>query len=285
MKRKVRQFLPSVSRGFPYILIAIFKIKNWFPFILNLTGLRDSSETYFFRNGVKITTKEGIESSAIADIFVKKDYGEVAGDSIIVDIGANIGVYSIFAASTSKKAVVYAYEPMISSFDLLVQNIKDNNLEKRVFPFLLGIGAKKGKRKLYIREDSQSHSLYPGKKSKKYVEIDCVSLPDVFKKNKVEQCDILKVDCEGAEFEIFYNTPDEYLRKIKKIYLEYHNQTVNKDYNIKSLINFLEKKGFKIRKLRKNSKNSGIVWFERTKNSSGKSSDKVVVSRRESQGK
>jgi FkbM family methyltransferase len=264
MNRQLKRFLFSVLKGLSYTFKTILRIRNWFPFIANLIGLRNSSETYLFRNGVKITTREGADSITIADIFIRKDYGNVTENSTVVDIGANIGAYSIFATSTSKKTVVYAYEPMRSSFNLLLHNIKDNKLEKRIFPFPLGVGAKREKRKLYIQENSLSHSLYPSKKSKHYVEIDCVSLSDIFKENKIERCDILKVDCEGAEFEIFYNTPAEYFQKIKKICLEYHNQAINKNYNIKSLINFLEEKGFKTRKFRKDSKHMGIVWLERT---------------------
>lgn len=96
---------------------------------------------------------------------------------------------------------------------------------------------------------SPFHSLYSNEKNGKYLEIKCISFKDIFDENKIERCDILKMDCEGAEFEIFYNTPGEYFKKIKEIRMEYHN--IDENNNIKRLTEFLEGNGFVIVELRK----------------------------------
>lgn len=59
------------------------------------------------------------------------------------------------------------------------------------------------------------------------------------------------MDCEGAEFEILYNLPDEYFKKIKKIRLEYHNHLSNEKNNIEYLMKFLEQKGYRVKKSKK----------------------------------
>lgn len=263
MRRRPKEFISlRALKHLLYIPIIILKIRNWFPFLMNYIGLRDSGDTYMFRDGIKIKTNEGVDTVTIAVVFIKKQYGDVDDNFIVIDIGANIGVYSIFAASTSKKTIVYAYEPMLSSFKLLSENIKNNQLEKYIFPFPLGVAAEREKRKLFFGRGSPFHSLYSNEKKKKYLEIKCISLKDIFDENRIEQCDLLKMDCEGAEFEILYNTPSEYFKKIKKIRLEYHNQTTDKKCNIKNLIIFLRERGFKIRKFRRNPEYSGIVWLE-----------------------
>ena len=82
---------------------------------------------------------------------------------IIIDVGANIGVYSIFAANANN-TIVYAFEPMIDNFKLLSENIRLNQLEKRILPFNSAVGVKKEKRNLYLGE-SPFHSFLPAKES------------------------------------------------------------------------------------------------------------------------
>lgn len=264
MRRKIKELISAAAlRHLLYLIPIIFKIENWYPFLLNYIGFKNEANTYRFRNGIKIKTHEGVDAATIAVIFIKKDYGNIKNNSTIIDIGANIGVFSIFAASTSQNTTVYAYEPMQTSYELLLKNIEINKLEKSIVPFKLGIASSKEKRKLFLASGgSPFHSIYSDK-NEKYIEIDCITLKDVFDKNKIKQCDILKIDCEGAEFEILYNTPKENFSKIKEIRLEYHNQKKEK-YNIENLIKFLKNNGFKITYLRKYSEYSGNAWFRRT---------------------
>ena len=277
MKRKINELISlNAISYFKYLPSIIFKIKNWPSFLLNYTGLQNRPITYILRNGAKIKT-DRINVGTIAVVFIKKDYGDVDDNSVVIDIGANIGVYSIFAAQ-SKNIIVYAYEPMPDNYNLLRENIRLNKLDKNIFPFNLAIGARKEKRKLYIG-DSPFHSFYPisespfnalygdysQEKSQKYIEIDSMPLKEIFDKNKINQCDILKMDCEGAEFEILYNLPDEYFKKIKEIRLEYHNHFsngVNKKNNGSYLMKFLEQKGFKVKRFKRGSDYQGDLWFE-----------------------
>jgi len=265
----------KIIKYIKYLPKIILQIKNWPNFILHYVGFKKGGAEYIFRNGIRIKTKDAISSATIAVIFIKKDYGYIPDNSIVIDIGANIGVYSIFA-SQSKNTIIYAYEPMADNFNLLKENIKLNKLEKRILPFNLGIAGNKEKRKLYLGEspfhsflsakESPFNALYDNSeeiKSQEYSEINCISLKDIFEENKIERCDLLKIDCEGAEYEILYNLPEEYFRKIKEIRLEYHNHLNNKENTGESLKRFLENKGFKVSKFKKSSEFQGDLWFER----------------------
>lgn len=121
MRRSLKEFISlKTLRQIPYILLIIFQFKNWFSFLLNYIGFKNASDIYIFRNGTKIKTKEGIDSATIMVVFIRKDYGDVEDNAVVIDIGANIGCYSIFAATTSKNTIVYAYEPMPETYDLLL---------------------------------------------------------------------------------------------------------------------------------------------------------------------
>lgn len=263
MRRKLSELISwEAAKHLLYIPIIILKINNWYFFLLNYIGIKNQSLIYKFRNGVTIKTNEGVDTAGIAVSFIKKDYGNIEDNSVILDIGANIGAFSIFAAKMSKNSLIYAFEPMPQNYDLLVENIQVNNLEKNIFPFQLGIGAQKEKRKLFIGGGSLFHSLYPTKKNKKFISIDVITLQDIFVQNKITHCDLIKSDCEGAEFEIFSTLPDSYFKKIKEVRLEYHNQK-NQDHNIKNLIKFFKNKGFELTYLKEELADNGMAWFKK----------------------
>ncbi len=263
MSRKIKELISiKAIRHLYYLPIIIFKIKNWYSFLLNYLGFKNEANTYKFRNGILIKTNENIDAATIAVIFIKKDYGIIKDNSTIIDIGTNIGIFSIYAASTSNNTKVYSYEPMPKTYNLLLENIKLNKLDNKILPFQLGVGSKKEKRRLFLAGGSPFHSLYSTMENTEFLDISVISLKDIFDNNHIGYCDILKSDCEGAEFEIFYNTPDEYFEKIKEIRLEYHNQK-NEGDNIKRLIKFFENKGFSLTIFREDSQDAGNAWFKR----------------------
>jgi len=114
-----------------------------------------------------------------------------------VDIGANIGIYTVVASKIlGKSGRVYSFEPEISNFDLLKKNIEINNctnikLENKA------IGDKDSKTKLHIVEnDIGTHSI--GKVSNNATDVDLVKLDTYFNNNNTK-IDIIKMDIEGYE--------------------------------------------------------------------------------------
>jgi len=275
MKRNLNFSTIIRAAGFAkYLPLIIFQIKNWPEFMLHYAGVKNGGEEYVFRNGIRIKTNDAVSAATIAVIFIKKDYGDIPDNSVIIDIGANIGVFSIFAAVPENNKV-YSYEPMPENFNLLKENIQSNNLGNKIFPFNSGVSSKKETRKLYLG-DSPFHSFLPAKESpfnvlygatkspaQAFSQINCLSLKDIFDANSISVCHLLKMDCEGAEYEILYNAPDECFKKIKEIRLEYHNHESSQNNNGECLKNFLEKKGFTVKKFKKGSQYQGDLWMYR----------------------
>jgi hypothetical protein len=73
------------------------------------------------------------------------------GADILVDIGANVGMYTIWSAAT-KGVRVYAFEPEAQNYALLNRNIVLNNLQERVKAFCLGLSDKAGLTELYMAQ-------------------------------------------------------------------------------------------------------------------------------------
>jgi FkbM family methyltransferase len=149
---------------------------------------------------------------------------------------------------------------MPSTYNKLVENIKLNKLNKNVYAHNLGVAARKGKRKLYLDKTSPFHSMYIS--TGKYQQIKCTTLKHIFIDNKIKKCDLLKMDCEGAEFEILLNTPQKFLKKIREIRLEYHEY--DKSHRVDDLVEFLNKSNFKIVKFKKETNNSGLIFLKRS---------------------
>jgi FkbM family methyltransferase len=263
MTRKLSEiFSLNALKHISYIPTIISKIDNWYSFIMNYIGFTNVGTQYNFRSGLKIVTNEGIDTATIIVVFFKHDYGTIKDNSTVIDIGGNIGSFSLYAGSKAKNIKVYVYEPLPKTFDLLYENIKINHFENKISAFNFGVGSKKEKRKLFLTGGSPFNTLYSDKLDDNYVEINLLSLEDIFVENNIEKCDVLKCDCEGAEYEIFYNAPDKYLQKINEIRFEYHNLT-NEKSNIDDLTIFLEGKGFKRTIFRADTTLSGNAWFKR----------------------
>jgi len=99
--------------------------------------------------------------------------------------------------------------------------------------------------------------------SEKYVSIRCVTLKEVFDSNNIRFCDVLKIDCEGAEYDLLSHTPQYYFSKIDKIVLEYHDylQKIKKGYHLSK---FLNRKGFTIKMNKHPLFNQGIIYAQNT---------------------
>ena len=207
--------------------------------------LKNKLITYNLKNGTKyITRANTIDLTVINEILVFKQYGNlvkfISEKSSIIDIGAHIGAFSILAAKMTSNGKIFSYEPDRENFAMLDKNIKINHLEKRITAFQLGVGKKRGEAEFYLdKKNSGMHSFY--NKKGKLIKIKTITLADVFKSNKVKKCDFLKMDCEGAEYEIFYSTPRECFRKIKYIAMEYHRLG-----DIQKMKAFLKSNGFEI---------------------------------------
>lgn len=246
----------------------IKKIKFIFKSVLSYKNFILALQCYFkpkekeiirLRNGLQffIRTKTDNDFEILNDISISKLYMPnrnfipKKGD-IIVDIGAHIGVYSILCARIHSSIRLFSYEPSEENYYLFNKNIKLNKISN-ISPFKEGIAGKKGSRTLIIdKEHSGRHSMITGEGKKE--KINCITLKDVFEKNKIKKCDILKMDIEGAEYEVLFNTPHTYFNKINNIVIEYHP---HHKFNYNDLIRFFKERNFKFSISKKNS----ILYF------------------------
>jgi len=173
-------------------------------------------------------------------------------NNIFYDVGANVGMYSIFAALISE-VKVYAFEPESNNFQTLMQNIADNNLVDLISPFPIGISDKTELSKLHISafEAGSSHHTV-GKNLLDHNSLEVISntfsqgifsttIDDLCLVWKLPYPSYLKIDVDGIEGKII-NESKKILSssKLESILIEINE---NRDQDI-SIINNLKKIGF-----------------------------------------
>lgn len=151
--------------------------------------------------------------------FFTKEEGTIAwikntvkrGD-VFFDIGANVGLYSLYAARQADDVRVFAFEPHKYNFVALVNNINKNQLLTRISPVAIPLGDRNDVFKLnYLSTESGSSMTQLGHKhlpdhrefTPKFEEIVCaVALDDLVEKKMVPMPTVIKIDVDGNEMPI-----------------------------------------------------------------------------------
>lgn len=213
--------------------------------------LRGSKITdLYFRNGFVLHAPPEVDLAFLFhEVWLDKVYDlkgyEISETDLVVDIGANIGVFALYAAYRASKGEVLAFEPFPANADFLRQNISESKLTN-VTASQKAVAATGETRQLTVSEEWIKHSLQNdmrGSTTASVINIECVTLDDVMRGREV--CDLLKIDCEGSEYEIFYAASPQTIGKIRRIAGEYHEIDSN-EKNGAYLVKFLEKNNFEI---------------------------------------
>jgi len=220
--------------------------------------------------GFKIKTPSfGLVRGSIQEIFTDLVYfcELKKSNPVIFDVGANIGMATLFFKKFYPDAKVYAFEPDIETFEYLKENVSNNGL-KNIFLYEFGLSNFEGESSFYTEEhgDGMATLLKPMKESetKNMMEkkVKIKRLSNFIKKNGIKHIDILKIDTEGAEGKIIEDI-DEFLSNIDIVLLEYHyNKKIADENSLKKIIEVFEKRNFQYRKVKSIISKSHItIWI------------------------
>jgi len=145
----------------------------------------------------KITSHEIVNSYRLQDV-------DFAPGDVMIDIGAHVGAACIYVAKNNPGVTVYAYEPVPKLFDLLCENALAHGVSEQIRPFNLAVTS--DGRDVTLQGDldvsSGGMSTFPhtNYRTEESIDVQSVALADIL--DAVGHCRLLKVDCEGAEYDI-----------------------------------------------------------------------------------
>ena len=221
-------------------------------------------------NGIKIYYRKGstdedvITYSLGQDIFLKeiRDF-KLTRDIILIDIGAHIGTFSVIASQKAPNGKIYAVEASKDTFRILKKTVEENNI-RNIICVNSAISHSDGTEKLFLSPENWEHSItkeFTGE----FELVKSYSLKTFFQEYDLKCCDLIKFNCEGAEFSIIFSTPPEALKKIKMMLILFHEDMVdNKNHNRNNLKEYLRKNNFLIRTVKENEIRGWIIAKNRS---------------------
>lgn len=203
------------------------------------------------RPPIDIFVRGAMDIWSVKETFLDQFYFRfdvaVEADWTVIDIGAGIGDFSLFVAYDRPSVLVYAFEPYPESFALLEQNLVINEVDN-VKAFQKAVWSKAGELNLDFSqgEPLQITSLEDSNclESLNSLKVEAVSLASLILEEQIKIVNLLKMDCEGAEYEILLNAPHETLCRVERIIMEYHDIDPVHTHHI--LMSFLKTRGYKV---------------------------------------
>jgi FkbM family methyltransferase len=157
---------------------------------------------------------------------------------VVVDIGANVGVFSN-AAYYKGASKVYSFEPTDAAYTCLIKN-KPVNCQT----FKMGVGDKEGFAKISVDSTDNTMCATFTKEDSITEFVPMTTLDALFSKGLFDRIDFLKIDAEGYEKNILEGLSDSNLSKVRKIALEFHSNLLSDEVS-QSIIDRMYKNGFK----------------------------------------
>lgn len=215
-----------------YCLNHLFYVTQGFKF----QYYNDHNSIIFIYRGKELRFCNVCDNGSIGDVFVHNELENLSVENKkVLDIGANIGDSSIFFALNGAKEVI-AIEPFPASFETLVKNIDENGFQDLITPRNYAVSCQRG-------SISLSRSILNSVSTMAKDQFEGESIKTLTVKDIVEEFSlssfVLKIDCEGCEYEVIESIEGLLWKEILEIFIEYHDTSRN-------IPSILRKNGFDV---------------------------------------
>jgi FkbM family methyltransferase len=222
-----------------------------------------------FPDGFRCYTHTSVEETEFIynEVFVHQEYLRrgitLEGAASILDVGANIGMFALFAKFKNPQAVVHAFEPIPETFAILKRNVCLHGMaaDVRVHPFAIGAHSSAQRTFTYYPNMAGNSTATPSLKKN---QLDVMrrglgdelteflfrpetrtapvkSLSAFLSEEGTKSVDFLKIDVEGDEMEVLKGIWPEHYSTIRQIAVEAHSESLARDVRM-----LLGRMGFRV---------------------------------------
>lgn len=241
----------KIARRVKNLLMVPRVFSNWTEVYKNVyiertAGGQGKTGRLELKSGEHLTVRlrgDFLDLGSVLDIFGAGDYAgqlNVPDGSVVLDIGASIGDFSVYCGLHIHGSKVLAFEVAPDAYELLKDNIRANGLLTNVTAFQRAVAGS------------------PGSVNIDGVECEAVTLEGLLNENYIEKCGLCKIDIEGMEYDVLLGTSHEVLKRIEKMVIECHLCTGNQRFA--ELKDYLENAGFSIRQTRINAYDACLLY-------------------------
>jgi FkbM family methyltransferase len=213
-----------------------------------------------FRNGLEIATVKGGYAGyylLFPEIFLSHCYQPTSNFVIrdtwvILDVGANMGFFTCQAASAANNVRVIAVEPVADYVEKIHENIIRNHLQN--VEVIHAAIADKPNTSIPITiwytksGEPKVTTIIPPNAPTSTETVKGLTMNEIFIRGKITNCNLLKMDIEGAEYSIFDTTPPEIWAKIERIIMETHQTEYRSPVDLERI---LQDQGFIVKTKKK----------------------------------
>jgi FkbM family methyltransferase len=205
--------------------------------------------TFELRNGMRFRARPGTMDKAVfrevwvREMYVPPGFGLDCARTV-VDIGAHVGAFTLFAADRAAHgARLIAFEPDEANFARLDHHVRTNRI-RNCQAINAAVAASDGRAPLYrSANNTGGHSLV-ARPGARVGPVRTLALAPFLEREGIADIDYLKIDCEGSEYDIVFNLPASWFRRIRQIGMEVH--AVDASRTSRAMKAFLESRGFAV---------------------------------------
>ena len=227
-----------------------------------------ADELRFRTGGVTITCPNAPGARVpVYEVFAEDEYSldwftaDLGPGPVALDIGAHIGCFSIDFTRRHPQARVHSYEPTPSTGAYLERNVADNGLAGRITVNRRAVGASAGVLVMADNGAGSGHNgvLHLGEEGAVSIEVPCEAIEDAFAAAG-GGVDFVKMDSEGAEYDIVLGSRPEVWAGVRRLVMEHHPSP---EHDFADLERFLADAGLRLVRHEVGGPGFGLAWFSR----------------------
>ena len=225
------------------------RYRNWRE-LASARAAKEKPRRALLRDGTSFEAPEGVNVlRVVTPVFHRRVYAppglELRPDDCVVDVGANIGAFAVWAAQRTSGRVL-AIEPHPANAEFLRRNLRANGAARAVVEEC-AVADASGVLPLFLGRSGTTHQLFGrdhAQATGESLEVRVATLPELLAKHGIERVDFLKLDCEGAEGRILPALPDALFAGLRAVALEFHDDASPLSHG--ELQRLLESRGFAV---------------------------------------